>query len=597
MAARLLPLAALALAAALLLWPGLPGFWAVLAGYIGIASLTVLGLVVLSGIGGLISFGQAMFVGIGAYTTAILTTEYGVSPWLTLPLSVLAAGLLAWGVGAITLRLRGHYLAVATIAWNVSFFYLIGNLDLLHRYDGISGIPPVPLLGFPLIEARHFALLVLLFLAAAMLLTRNLLRSRAGRTIRALRGGAMAAESCGVNTLNARILAFVYAGLLAGLAGWLYAHFQRTVNPSPFGLNTSIDYLLMAVAGGVQHIGGAVLGAAIVTLLRDQLQTLLPALIGAQGSFETIVFGALLILLLQFAPDGLWPRFARLFRLAARKAPVPAPIPTLATAEAGPLPARQQPRRGEEVLRAEGLRKVFGGLVAVNDVGFALRAGEITGLIGPNGAGKSTTFNLLTGVLAATGGRVAFLGREIGGLPARGVARLGIARTFQHVKLVHGMTVLDNVALGVHLRGSAGALRGALALDGAEEARIFAEARRQIERVGLGAVAHLVANELSLGQQRLVEIARALCLDPVVLLLDEPAAGLRHMEKDALARLLDGLRDEGMTILLVEHDMDFVMNLTDRLVVMSFGAELAQGRPREIQDNPAVIDAYLGSAA
>jgi branched-chain amino acid transport system permease protein len=249
------------------------------------------------------------------------------------------------------------------------------------------------------------------------------------------------------------------------------------------------------------------------------------------------------------------------------------------------------------VLRAEGLRKVFGGLVAVNDVGFALRAGEITGLIGPNGAGKSTTFNLLTGVLAATGGRVAFLGRSIGGLPARGVARLGIARTFQHVKLVHGMTVLDNVALGVHLRGAAGALRGALALDGAEEARIFAEARRQIGRVGLGAVAHLVASELSLGQQRLVEIARALCLDPVVLLLDEPAAGLRHMEKEALARLLDGLRDEGMTILLVEHDMDFVMNLTDRLVVMSFGAELAQGRPREIQDNPAVIDAYLGSAA
>ncbi|MDT8263148.1 ATP-binding cassette domain-containing protein, partial [Roseomonas sp. DSM 102946] len=437
MASRLLPLAALLLAAALLLWPGLPGFWAVLAGYIGIASLTVLGLVVLSGIGGLISFGQAMFVGIGAYTTAILTTEHGVSPWLTLPLSVLAAGLLAWGIGAITLRLRGHYLAVATIAWNVSFFYLIGNLDIFHRYDGISGIPPVSLFGVPLIEARHFALLVLLFLAAAMLLTRNLLRSRAGRTIRALRGGAMAAESCGVNTLNARILAFVYAGLLAGLAGWLYAHFQRTVNPSPFGLNTSIDYLLMAVTGGVQHIGGAVLGAAIVTLLRDQLQTLLPALIGAQGNFETIVFGALLILLLQFAPDGLWPRFARLFRLAARRAPAPVPLPT----EAGPLPVRQQPRQGEEVLRAEGLRKVFGGLVAVNDVGFALRAGEITGLIGPNGAGKSTTFNLLTGVLAATGGRVAFLGREIGGLPARGVARLGIARTFQHVKLVHGMTV------------------------------------------------------------------------------------------------------------------------------------------------------------
>jgi branched-chain amino acid transport system permease protein len=249
------------------------------------------------------------------------------------------------------------------------------------------------------------------------------------------------------------------------------------------------------------------------------------------------------------------------------------------------------------VLRATGLTKRFGGLVAVDGIGFGLNAGEVVGLIGPNGAGKSTTFNLLTGVLGASSGGVALLGQPIGGSSARAIAGRGVARTFQHVKLVHGMTVLDNVAIGAHLRGQAGALRAALLLDRAEEARIFALAWQQLHRVGLAEVAHLVADELSLGQQRLVEIARALCLDPVLLLLDEPAAGLRHLEKAALAALLDRLRAEGMTTLLVEHDMDFVMNLTDRLVVMNFGAELAQGRPQEIQRNPAVIDAYLGTAA
>ncbi len=584
------------LAAAILapLLPGFPPFWITLLSYIGLSSLVALGLVVLVGVAGLTSFGQAMFVGFGAYTTAILTTRYGLSPWLTLPVALLVSGLLAWGIGAVTLRLKGHYLAIATIAWNVSFFYLAGNLDFFQRNDGISGIPAITLFGIDFAESINFYWLVLLCVVLAILMTRNLLSSRAGRAVRALRGGALAAESFGVNTFNARVLAFVYAGILAGLSGWLYAHLQRAVNPSPFGINMSIDYLLMAVAGGVHNIGGALLGAAIVTILRDQLQTLLPWLLNAQGNFDTIVFGSLLILILQFSPRGLWPHLMRLFDRAMPKPAEPA-VPPLH--DTPPLPLRQQPERGAEVLHASELRKQFGGLVAVDNVGFRLHAGEVVGLIGPNGAGKSTTFNLLTGVLTATRGSVTFLQEEICGRTARHISTLGVARTFQHVKLVHGMSVLDNVALGAHLRASAGPLRAALKLDKAEEQRIFALAWQQLHRVGLAHVAYLVADELSLGQQRLVEIARALCLDPVLLLLDEPAAGLRHLEKAALAKLLDKLRQEGMTILLVEHDMDFVMNLTDRLVVMNFGAELAQGRPKEIQGNPAVIDAYLGTAA
>jgi branched-chain amino acid transport system permease protein len=249
------------------------------------------------------------------------------------------------------------------------------------------------------------------------------------------------------------------------------------------------------------------------------------------------------------------------------------------------------------LLEAANLRKTFGGLVAVNDIGFSVAAGEVVALIGPNGAGKSTTFNLVTGVARLTSGAVRLAGRDVAGLPARRIARLGCARTFQHVKLVAGMSVIENVALGAHLRGSAGPVRGALGLDAAEEAALFAEADRQLARVGLSACRDLPAGSLALGQQRIVEIARALCLGPTLLLLDEPAAGLRHQEKQALGDLLRRLRQEGLGILLVEHDMDFVMGLADRLVVMNFGAKLCEGAPATVRRDPAVVEAYLGSAA
>jgi branched-chain amino acid transport system permease protein len=262
------------------------------------------------------------------------------------------------------------------------------------------------------------------------------------------------------------------------------------------------------------------------------------------------------------------------------------------------LPPRVRTQAASAVLlKVDNARKQFGGVIAVNDVSFDVQAREIVALIGPNGAGKSTTFNLITGVLTASGGSIAVNGRIIDNAPPQEVVKLGIARTFQHVKLVPDMTVLENVAIGAHLRGHSGALASMFRLDRADEAKLLAEAARQIERVGLGDQMDQLAGSLSLGQQRIVEIARALCADPVLLLLDEPAAGLRHMEKQQLAALLRQLRDGGTSVLLVEHDMGFVMDLADRIVVLDFGTRIAEGTPDEIKANPDVIKAYLGAVA
>jgi branched-chain amino acid transport system permease protein len=258
------------------------------------------------------------------------------------------------------------------------------------------------------------------------------------------------------------------------------------------------------------------------------------------------------------------------------------------------LLARVQPTPGNKLLNVNQALKTFGALQAVSNVSFDMKTGEILAVIGPNGAGKSTLFNLVSGVLPVSGGEITFLGKRIDEMVARVVARLGIVRTFQHVNLMKNMSVLENVALGAHLRGQSGVMASSFKLERGEEARLLAEAMRQLERVGLGDRLNDPAGTLPLGAQRLIEIARALAADPVLLLLDEPAAGLRHMEKKALAVLLNDLRAAGVSILLVEHDMEFVMGLVDRVVVLNFGQKIAEGTPHEVQTNPAVVDAYLG---
>ena len=302
-------------------------------------------------------------------------------------------------------------------------------------------------------------------------MTRNLLDSRPGRAVRALKGGLEMAEAFGVNAVRLKIVVFVYAAALACVSGWLYAHLQRFINPTPFGINQGIEYLFMAVVGGAGSVWGAVVGATLITLLKQVLQDWLPHILGREGNFEVAVFGILMILLLQRTRDGVWPWFARLL-----PQPKPPAIPPAARA----AQTRTRVQAATPLLVVDRARKEFGGLVAVNDLSFELRTGEILGLIGPNGAGKSTMFNLISGALPLTRGTISLGGTPIGSRQPFEIARRGIGRTFQHVRLIPTMSVLDNVALGAYLRGRAGVLRASLRLDRKEEAAMRAEAATQV---------------------------------------------------------------------------------------------------------------------
>lgn len=590
MSRRLIAFAPLiALLAAALLPLLLPAYQVTVITYVMIAAVACIGLVLMTGIVGMVSFGHAAFVGLGAYVSGYLSAQLELSPWLGLSGAIVAAAVAAALIGAITVRMSGHYLALSTLCFGISFYFLVGNSELLGRFNGLTGIPPVSIGGVELRSERQTYYLVLIALALVMAWCRQLLDSRTGRILRSLRTGPVIAETFGADAQRYRLLVFILAAVIGAIAGWLYAHVQRFLNPTPFGLNASIDYLFMTVIGGSGQLWGALLGAGLVTIIKHELQDVLKLVFGPTTRLEMLFFAAIMIIVLQKARKGLWPYLAQ--KMMPRAAPT---VPV----DAAVLPHRRaKPEHGLTVLSAGHLQRTFGGLVAVDDVSFDVKSGEILGILGPNGAGKTTLFNLVSGALPRSRGELSFLGQPLSRASARDMCLRGMSRTFQHAALVRDMTALENVAIGATHLGHCGWVANSLRLDRMEEQQLLGWAQHLLERVGLADKANELAGNLSLGHQRILEIARALAADPVLLLLDEPAAGLRVNEKAVLADLLNSLRTEGLAIILVEHDMDFVFRLADRLMVMNFGRRIAFGRPDEVRADGEVQEAYLGVAA
>jgi branched-chain amino acid transport system permease protein len=359
--------------------------------YVMIAAIACLGLVLMTGIAGMVSFGHAAFVGLGAYVSGYLSSQFGWSAWIGLVCAGVAAGLAAALIGAITVRMRGHYLALATLCFGISFYFLVGNSETLGRFNGLTGIAPVCVAGFDLRSERQAYYLVLVALVLVIAWCRQLLASRTGRVLRSLRTGATIAETFGANAHHYRLMAFVLAAVIGAIAGWLYAHVQRFLNPTPFGLNASIDYLFMTVIGGSGQLWGALLGAGLVTIIKHELQDVLQLVFGPTTRLELLVFATIMLVVLQKARGGLWSLLERVFR---------ARVPPPADIEPVVLPrSRAKPEPGLTVLAASHLQRRFGGLVAVEDTSFDVKSGEILGILGPNGAGKTTLFNGISGAL------------------------------------------------------------------------------------------------------------------------------------------------------------------------------------------------------
>jgi ABC-type branched-subunit amino acid transport system ATPase component/ABC-type branched-subunit amino acid transport system permease subunit len=587
---------------ALIVAPGILGLYNQgLAVTVGINAILAMGLILLTGLAGQFSLAQAAFFGLGAYGSALLTVNYGWSAISALAASAAAAVVVALVIGKPIFRLRGHYLAMGTLALAEIFYQLANNLEFTGRASGFGGIQSFSILGYDFIDLRAQFWLVWGIVGVALWGSLRLSAGREGRALRAVKGHEAAAASCGINVSWSKTRIFAASALLGSVAGSVYAHQILYVNPPPFGTSVSINILAIAVLGGLGSPWGAIAGAIAFQLITQVIESTLPSIFGesAVGAGESLAFGIILVAVLLLRPDGIAGVFGSVsrlvkHRLATRNAADIVPEDEPVHVDVAGLP--KTPVSDTIVLQSSGLGKAFGGVVAVHGVDLVLHEREILAVIGPNGAGKSTLQNLLSGNLSPTTGTVTLRGEKITGLPAHAVARRGVARTFQTPSLFAEMTVRENVLIGAYVRGKVGLVRSALPTLGAvrEERAMGDQVDAILVQLGLDRLADQQAGELSLGQQKMVELARAFARRPDVLLLDEPGAGLNKMEKQNLALALKELQAEGLSLILIEHDMEFVMSLADRVHVLDFGETLKVGLPAEVQDDPAVIAAYLG---
>ena len=530
----------------------------------------------LSGYAGLISFGHAAFFGLGAYTVTLLLTQFDVSPWFGIPAGALVGAVAAMVIGYPTFRLRGHYFALAMLAYPLALLYVFEWLGYQEIALPMKRVDPARYMQFS--DNHVYTMLALSLLVAALLISLAVERSRFGMSLLAIKQNEPAAEAAGIDTLRWKMRALVLSGAVAALAGGLYAVVLLVITPQTvFGMLTSAQALVVTLVGGVGTMWGPVIGAAILVPLSETLQARLGNLVpGIQG----VVYGVAIILVILLAPEGVFWRIRD--RLAARKRPgarEPAPAPMRPIGEVA-VSAHAAADRAP-ILEVSDLSRSFGGLQAVEGVSFAVRRGAILGIIGPNGAGKTTLFNLLNGFLPPDRGRVVCEGRDLIGLKPNQICRLGVGRTFQVVRSFSRMSVLQNVVVG--------ALAAARSDSEAVEM-----ARVALARVGLTDRASATAGTLSNQGLRLMELARAVAARPKLLLLDETLAGLGRQEVEEMIATIRSLAADGTTIVIIEHTMHAMVRLAEELLVLDHGRRLTVGSPAEVTRDPVVIEAYLG---
>jgi len=531
---------------------------------------------VLSGYTGLVSFGHAAFFGLGAYTTALGQVQLGWTPYALIPLAALLGGLSGLAVGLPTFRLRGHYFALAMLAYPLALLYVFEWLGYQEVTLPMMREAPAAYMQFA--DNRVYTFIALGMLLGAMLLTRWVERTRFGMALLSIKQNEAAAEAAGINTYAWKLKAITLSGAIAGAVGAFYAVVLLVVTPvSVFGMLVSAQALVVTMFGGVGTVWGAVIGSAILIPVAEILHSELGAkLPGIQG----VIYGAAVVTIILAAPEGLyWKVRDKLTR--GKPAGAPASIPVSPEHSAAIPVRRSVPESDHVILEVRGLSKNFGGLKAVDDVSFQVRQGMILGIIGPNGAGKTTAFNLLNGFIAPSAGDVILDSRSILGLQPHQVCELGVGRTFQIMRPFMRMSVADNVVVGAYVR----------AASDAQARRLAGEA---IVKVGLQSAAHRVAGELTSKELRLMELARALAGQPRLLLLDETLAGLGQAEAEEVLSVLRGLAAEGKTIVIIEHTMHLMVRLVDRFLVLDHGRMLAEGGPEEIIRNASVVEAYLG---